>query len=156
MKSNRPGRKPTPRSGHLVSVHLDLDVQGHPTYLVKAERITAHPSLDRNGRFCGSTSDPITEMVQWVFPARDPPGHFGSLLPKDKLDGIHIIRSPLCSFPYAGHIDGHQRPVDPVFLRTAAREHQRRGDEGPHGSHRRETTVALNGPPEGLATYSIT
>ena len=28
------------------------------------------------------------------------------------------------SFPHAGHIDRHQRPVDPVRLRAAAREHE--------------------------------
>src|SRR5262245_66530462 len=53
------------------------------------------------------------------------------------------------------HVHRHERPVDPVFL-PAAPEHKRRGDEGPHGSHRRETTVALDGPPEGLAAYSMT
>src|SRR5215468_7773106 len=143
MKSNRPGCKPTPRSGRLVSVHLDLDVHGHPTYLVKAERITAHPSLDRNGRLCGSLPDPITEMVQWVFPARHPSGHLGSLLPKDELDGIHIIRSRLCSFPHAGHIDRYQRPVDPVLLRTTAREHKGYPDDDPSScSH---TYLSLGG-----------
>src|SRR5215813_4603523 len=60
------------------------------------------------------------------------------------------------SRPDTGHILRDERPVDPVLLRTAAREHQGRGDEDPRGSHRREPTVALDGPPEGLATYSIT
>src|SRR5215510_11057390 len=34
------------------------------------------------------------------------------------------------------HVHRHERPVDPVLL-SAAPEHKRRGDEGPHGSHRR-------------------
>src|SRR5262249_22669864 len=55
-------------------------------------------------------------------------------------------------FPHAGHIDRHQRPVDPVLTHTTP-EHKRRGEEGPHGSHWRETIVALDGPqPPGGGT----
>src|SRR5262245_25427048 len=64
------------------------------------------------------------------------------------------IAFPEGSGPRARDVLGHQRAVDPVLLRAAAREHQR--NENPHGSHRREPTVALDGPPEGLAAYSIT
>jgi len=53
MKNNPPTSIHTPRAVHLVSVHLDFDDQARPrpTCLVKADRITAQGSLDRNGRY---------------------------------------------------------------------------------------------------------
>src|SRR5215510_8343659 len=73
MKNNPPVIIPTPRSGHVVSVHLDLDAQARPrpACLMKAERITAHGSHDRNGRHSVSIK---------VSKALDLPGHFAPFL----------------------------------------------------------------------------
>src|SRR5215470_15832319 len=39
------------------------------------------------------------------------------------------------AFPCPGHIDRHQRPVDPVLLRAAARAHESYRDDRPRSPH---------------------
>src|SRR5215831_16098262 len=134
-----------PRSSHLIAIHLE-----HYTYppTAQAERVAVHRSLDWSAR----PEETAGAKVPYL------PCHLWPLLLKDKYD-LSIQNGSshgLFSFPHAGHVHRHQRPVDPVLLCTAGREHQHRDDDGPHGSHRREPTVALDGPPEGLETYSIT
>src|SRR5215470_17827761 len=124
------------RTHHVVSVDLQLSRERSP-FVVKSQGVAADRALDgaivlSSGRGKPRRSD-----------------HLGPLLleGEGKPAATRPRRTVDVSLPNAGHIDRHQRLVDPVLLRTAP-EHKRRGKQGPYGSHRRETTVALDGPLE--------
>src|SRR5215831_734206 len=75
---------------------------------MKAERVTVHRSLDWSAFRDGHR--PGVEVPYL-------PCHLWPLLLKNKHDCSSTRDSPeLCSFPHAGHIDRHQRPIDPVLL----------------------------------------
>src|SRR5215831_2124525 len=133
-----------PRSSHLIAIHLE-----HYTYppTAQAERVTVHRSLDWS-----RPDETAGAEVPYL------PCHLCPLLLKDKHDLSSQNRSShdLFSFPHAGHVNGYQRPVDPVLLRTATREHQGCSDD-PQGSFhvclypRRNPSAPGGGPPEGQA-----
>src|SRR5215471_17185289 len=114
------------RSSHLIAIHLEHYT--HPPRS-QAERVAVHRSLEWSAP---RGADPSAAETPYL------PCHFWPLLLKDKHD-VSRATGPeiLSSFPHAGHVHRHQRPVDPVLLRAAGGEHKCRGDEGPHGSHRR-------------------
>src|SRR5215813_8940805 len=95
-----------------------------------AERVAVYRSLDWSAPHGGETA---TAEVPYL------PCHLWPLLLKDK----HDVSNPRASSPtlfrfsfaHAGHIDRHQRPVDPVLVRTAAHEHEGCGDDSQGCSH---------------------
>src|SRR5215470_1553711 len=137
---------PISRSSHLIAVHLE-HYTCPPT--AHAECVAVHRPLDRSvwGRADTEGGGGVPYLSC----------HLCTLLLKDD----HDVSSPtatrpeiLCSFPQAGHIDGHQRPVDPVLLRTAAYEHEGYCDDRPRPPHtvwllRAEGSAVLDPVPEG-------
>src|SRR5262252_8449753 len=151
MKSSRLVVEAGKRPDHLIAIHLELAIplgtlHNLSIHHLEGKRIAAYGPLNPYWPLrYRPLGRPDREPVDLHFPF-----DLRALLLKNEPDASAAIGPCEGAFPHAGHIDRYQRPVDPVLLHsTAAHEHQRSGNEGPHGSHRRETNVAFDGPPEG-------
>src|SRR5215510_8326971 len=114
---------------HLVSAHHQLSSE-RASSVSEPEHVTRHAAPDQHGEGTDARQSTPKASV-----------HVRSFLLEVESD---LIANRLISgysrhgpFPSAGHGLRHQRPVDPVLLRATGAERERRGDQGPHGSHRR-------------------
>src|SRR5215472_12045237 len=121
------------RPDHLIAIHLELAIplgtlHNLSIHHLKGKRIAAHGSLNPYCplRYC-PLGRPDRESVDLHFPC-----DLRALLLKNEPDASAAIGPRESAFPHAGHIDGHERPVDPVLLlHTPAREHEGYRDGDP-------------------------